>query len=41
VINDIRACHERGQPVLVGTTSIEANEKLSAELRRPGCRTTC
>ncbi|HWR76438.1 MAG TPA: preprotein translocase subunit SecA [Thiobacillus sp.] len=34
VINEIRACHERGQPVLVGTTSIEANEKLSAELKK-------
>jgi preprotein translocase subunit SecA len=36
VINEIRACHERGQPVLVGTTSIEANEKLSAELNKAG-----
>ena len=29
VINDIRDCHQRGQPVLVGTTSIEVNEFLS------------
>jgi len=36
VINEVRACHERGQPVLVGTTSIEANEKLSAELKKAG-----
>ena len=36
VINEVRACHERGQPVLVGTTSIEANEKLSAELKAAG-----
>ena len=36
VINEIRACYERGQPVLVGTTSIEANEKLSAELKKAG-----
>ncbi|MHB1213993.1 MAG: preprotein translocase subunit SecA [Thiobacillus sp.] len=36
VINEIRACHERGQPVLVGTTSIEANEKLSDELKAAG-----
>ncbi len=36
VINEIRACHERGQPVLVGTTSIEANEHLSAELKKVG-----
>ena len=36
VILDIRDCHERGQPVLVGTTSIEANELLAAELKRAG-----
>ncbi|WP_234087069.1 preprotein translocase subunit SecA [Azonexus sp. R2A61] len=29
IIADIRACHERGQPVLVGTTSIESSELLS------------
>jgi len=29
VINDIRDCHERGQPVLVGTTSIENSELIS------------
>ncbi|OHC64408.1 MAG: preprotein translocase subunit SecA [Rhodocyclales bacterium RIFCSPLOWO2_02_FULL_63_24] len=32
IIADIRACHERGQPVLVGTTSIENSELLSALL---------
>lgn len=32
VIKDIRDCHERGQPVLVGTTSIENSEKVSALL---------
>jgi preprotein translocase subunit SecA len=32
VIADIRDCHQRGQPVLVGTTSIENNEQLSALL---------
>ncbi len=36
VINEVRACYERGQPVLVGTTSIEANEHLSAELKAAG-----
>ncbi|MDP2057980.1 MAG: preprotein translocase subunit SecA, partial [Thiobacillus sp.] len=36
VINDIRARNANGQPVLVGTTSIEANEKLSAELKAAG-----
>ncbi|MCK0509310.1 preprotein translocase subunit SecA [Aromatoleum anaerobium] len=34
VIADIRGCVERGQPVLVGTTSIEINEFLSGELNR-------
>ena len=32
VIADIRDCYERGQPVLVGTTSIENSELLSAML---------
>ncbi len=34
VIADIRDCHQRGQPVLVGTTSIEVNEFLSALLTK-------
>jgi len=34
VINDIRDCHERGQPVLVGTTSIENSELLSGMLQK-------
>ncbi|HET8940470.1 MAG TPA: preprotein translocase subunit SecA [Rudaea sp.] len=29
VIEDIKDCHQRGQPVLVGTTSIEVSELLS------------
>ena len=33
IIDDIRDCHERGQPVLVGTTSIENSELLSRLLR--------
>ncbi|MCY7308703.1 MAG: preprotein translocase subunit SecA [Rhodoferax sp.] len=32
-IADIRECHERGQPVLVGTTSIENSEIISALLQ--------
>jgi preprotein translocase subunit SecA len=32
IIGDIRACRERGQPVLVGTTSIENSELLSVLL---------
>ncbi len=34
VINDIRDCHERGQPVLVGTTSIENSELISGLLEK-------
>ena len=32
IVADVRACRERGQPVLVGTTSIENSELLSALL---------
>jgi preprotein translocase subunit SecA len=34
VVNDIRDCHGRGQPVLVGTTSIENSELISSLLTR-------
>jgi preprotein translocase subunit SecA len=34
IIADIRDCHQRGQPVLVGTTSIENSELLSSLLTR-------
>ncbi|MDE1949966.1 MAG: preprotein translocase subunit SecA, partial [Burkholderiales bacterium] len=34
VTKDIRDCHERGQPVLVGTTSIENSELISALLTK-------
>jgi preprotein translocase subunit SecA len=34
VIDDIKDCYERGQPVLVGTTSIENSELLSGYLQR-------
>ena len=36
VIADIRECYERGQPVLVGTTSIENSELISAMLTKAG-----
>ncbi|MFH0891099.1 MAG: preprotein translocase subunit SecA, partial [Candidatus Liptonbacteria bacterium] len=36
VVRDVRACYERGQPVLLGTTSIEKNEHISALLREDG-----
>ena len=35
-IDDIRECYERGQPVLVGTTSIENSEIISGLLREAG-----
>ena len=35
-ITDIRDCYERGQPVLVGTTSIENSELISAMLDKAG-----
>ena len=34
IINDIRDCYKRGQPVLVGTTSIENSELLSTMLAK-------
>src|SRR5450631_4358923 len=34
VITDIKDCHERGQPVLVGTTSIENSELLAGFLEK-------
>ncbi len=36
VIRQVKACHEKGQPVLVGTVSIEKNELLGQLLRREG-----
>ena len=36
VIRQIAACHEKGQPVLVGTISIEKSEQLSKLLSRQG-----
>ena len=36
VVADIKACYARGQPVLVGTTSIEKSEKLSGMLQKDG-----
>ncbi|MDA8953831.1 preprotein translocase subunit SecA [Pseudomonadales bacterium] len=34
IVEDIEQCIERGQPVLVGTASIESSELLSTELNR-------
>ena len=36
IINQIKACHEKGQPVLVGTVSVEKSEILSEILKRNG-----
>ncbi len=36
VLADIQECNSRGQPVLVGTTSIETSEMLSEHLRKAG-----
>ena len=36
IVEDVVDCIERGQPVLVGTASIESSELLSAELKRRG-----
>ncbi|HYF57882.1 MAG TPA: preprotein translocase subunit SecA, partial [Burkholderiaceae bacterium] len=36
VIADIRDCYERGQPTLVGTTSIENSELISGMLKKQG-----
>ncbi|OGZ45439.1 MAG: preprotein translocase subunit SecA [Candidatus Ryanbacteria bacterium RIFCSPHIGHO2_02_FULL_48_12] len=36
VIKKVKECHEKGQPILVGTISIEKNELLSAMLKREG-----
>ncbi len=34
VIEDIKDCYDRGQPVLVGTVTVEKSEQLARELRR-------
>ncbi len=38
VIEQIEKCHEKGQPVLVGTISIEKSEQLSSMLKRRGIK---
>ncbi|RMI37081.1 preprotein translocase subunit SecA [Streptomyces triticirhizae] len=38
VVDDIVECHEKGQPVLVGTTSVEKSEYLSQQLNKRGVR---
>ena len=38
VVNQIAECHEKGQPVLVGTVSIEKSEQLSEMLKKRGIK---
>lgn len=36
IITKVKAVHEKGQPILIGTASIESNERLSAALTKAG-----
>jgi len=38
VVEEIAACHEKGQPVLVGTRSIEKSEDVSRRLKQKGIK---
>ncbi len=38
VIEEISDCHERGQPVLVGTVSIEKSERVANQLKKTGVK---
>jgi preprotein translocase subunit SecA len=38
IVNEIKTLHAKGQPILVGTVSIEKSEKLSAMLTKNGIR---
>jgi preprotein translocase subunit SecA len=38
VVEEIKECHQQGQPVLVGTTSIEKSERLSRMLKLQGIK---
>ena len=38
VVKEIRQCNEKGQPVLVGTITIDRSEKLSSMLKRGGIK---
>lgn len=40
IVEEIIECNERGQPVLVGTVSIEKSERLSALLKKKGIKHT-
>src|SRR5262250_93085 len=38
VVKEIKQCHEKGQPALVGTISIDRSEKLSGLLKKAGVK---
>ncbi len=38
IVEQIKECHEKGQPVLVGTITIEKSEELSLKLKKEGIK---
>ncbi len=40
IVAQVKECHEKGQPVLVGTVSVDKSEELSAKLKRAGIKHT-
>src|SRR6185312_946626 len=38
VIEELKDCYERGQPVLVGTVSIEKSERVAQQLKKTGIK---
>ena len=36
IVKQIKACHDKGQPILVGTVSVEKSEELSKRLKQEG-----
>ncbi len=38
VVDEIEECHKKGQPVLVGTTSVEKSERVSRLLKKKGVK---
>ena len=40
ILNQVKACHEKGQPVLIGTVSVEKSEEISHMLKMNGIQHT-
>lgn len=36
IVNDIKECHAKGQPILIGTVAVETSEKFSRALQKEG-----